>query len=226
MKKNIAAIILARAGSKGIPGKNLKEVLGKSLIYRLAKECVKSSIGSVFVYSDSDDILSEAKRAGASPVKRPEEASGDEISSEDTINRFLADHDPGKVFTDIAMVQCTTPFLRASHIDKVVEKYNTGKFDTVITAAEMPRYLGYKSGAKEKEFIPLYPYRALRQHMISTIFIENGGVYLTKRNLWEAGRRIGPNTGTVEMSWWESIEIDEPEDLEVARKIAPLFIEE
>ena len=222
--KKVAAIILARAGSKGIPDKNLKEILGQSLIYRTAKECVSSSLDSTFVYSDSDKILSEADKAGATAVKRPEEAAGDKISSEDTIKRFLEDHDPEKSLTDIAMVQCTTPFLKAEHIDKVVSKYSTGKYDSVITATEMPRYFGYKSGATRKEFIPLYPYRALRQHMISTIFIENGGVYLTKRKLWETGRRLGPDVGTVLMDWWESVEIDEPADLEAARRLASMFL--
>ena len=88
----------------------------------------------------------------------------------------------------------------------------------------MPHYLGYKSGDPEKEFIPLYPYRELRQHMNSSVFIENGGIYLSKRKLWEDGRRLGPNVGIISMNWWESIEIDEPEDLEAARKLAPMFL--
>jgi len=220
----IAAVILARAGSKGIPGKNLKNLLGQSLIYRTAKECVRSCVDSTFVYSDSTEILAEAEKAGATAIKRPREVSGDKISSEATLNQFLSDVDPDKSFKDVAMVQCTTPFLKTKHIDKVVKKYNKSRFDSVITATEMPHYLGYKSGADDKEFIPLFPYRALRQHMKSSIFIENGGVYLTKRKLWESERRLGPNVGVVRMDWWESIEIDEPEDLEAARKLAPLFL--
>ena len=224
--KKIAAIILARGGSKGIPGKNLKEILGQSLIFRTAKECVNSIIESTFVYSDSEEILSEAEKAGATPVKRPEDVSGDNVSSEDSIQRFLEENDPEARFTDIAMVQCTTPFLRAFHIDKVVSKYEKGLFDSVVTVTEMPHFLGYKSGATDKEFIPLYPYRALRQHMNSSIFIENGGVYLTKRRLWETGRRLGSNVGIITMDWWESIEIDEPPDLEAARRLSSMFLED
>jgi len=223
--KKIAAVILARAGSKGIPGKNLKDILGKSLIYRTAEVCVNSYVDSTFVYSDSEEILEEAAKAGATAVKRPEDVSGDDISSEDTINQFLSDRDPEKTFSDIAMVQCTTPFLKTAHVNKVVKKYTDGHFDSVITCTEMPHYLGYKSGDPKKEFIPLYPYRELRQRMNSSVFIENGGIYLTKRQLWENGRRLGPNVGIINMNWWESIEIDEPEDLEAARRLASLFLE-
>jgi len=217
-------VILARGGSKGIPNKNLQRVEGESLIFRITKECVSSCVDSTFVYSDSEEILSEAAEAGGSAVERPERVSGDKISSEDSIIHFLQENDPAGEFAAIAMVQCTTPFLKAGHINKVVRKFRSESFDSVITVTEMPRYLGYRSGSKEKEFIPLYPYRALRQHMNSSIFIENGGVYLTKRKLWESGRRLGPNVGVINMNWWESIEIDEPEDLEAARKLAPLFL--
>ena len=53
-----------------------------------------------------------------------------------------------------------------------------------------------------------------------TMWMENGGCYIAKRELWLAGRRLGRNNGAIEMPWWDSLEIDDPEDLEVARAIS------
>lgn len=215
------ALILARGGSKGIPGKNLKEVKGESLILRTATEAVKSLMDPVYVYSDSDSILGQAADSGgAILVSRPEEISGDGVSTEDTVKRFLRDEDSGGKHDCIAVLQCTTPFLNAEHLNLVVEKYNSDDYDSVLTATEFVRYLGYKGDLDRTEYIPVRPYRNLRQTDDPHIFMENGGCYLATRNLWLSGRRIGQKCGVVKMSWWESLEIDDPIDLEVARATA------
>ena len=53
--------------------------------------------------------------------------------------------------------------------------------------------------------------------------MENGGMYLTKREFWERKQRIGYVATTVVMHWWESIEIDDLFDLAVARALAPVI---
>jgi CMP-N-acetylneuraminic acid synthetase len=106
-----------------------------------------------------------------------------------------------------------------------VDIMRSGNHDSVITATRFTRFLGYL-GAKSKKWIPVYPYRFLRQEYDPPFFIENGGVYLATRGLWGSGRRMGTQCGVVLMDWWESLEIDEPEDLEVARAIAKHYIKE
>ena len=81
---NCVAIIPARGGSKGIPGKNLLKLAGKPLIAWSIEHALKSSkIDSVWVTSDSDEILSVSVAYGAKAIKRPASISGDKATSEE-----------------------------------------------------------------------------------------------------------------------------------------------
>ncbi|UCG53533.1 MAG: acylneuraminate cytidylyltransferase family protein [Candidatus Latescibacterota bacterium] len=224
--EDIPAVILARGGSKGIPRKNLMEIAGKSLVRRTAELCVESDLNPVYVYSDSTEILEEGQRGGAIGLMRPEEVSGDKTTSEETMLSFLLKADPGENFKAAAMVQCTTPFLKVRHLNKARRLFVTRECDSVVAATRMIKYLGYEKFNGHSAFIPLNPLRSLRQTMGRwNQWLESGAIYLATRKLWEIGRRIGEKCMVVSMSWWDSLEIDDPVDLEVARRLASLFLE-
>src|SRR4051812_12992965 len=86
----VVAVIPARAGSKGIPGKNLRTVGGRSLVRR-AVESARAArlVDGVVVSTDGDDIAAEAVAAGARVVRRPAELAGDEASSESALLHTL-----------------------------------------------------------------------------------------------------------------------------------------
>ena len=70
------AVIPARGGSQRIPGKNLRPMLGKSLVVRVIETCVESAIfGSVVVSTDSPEIAHISLETGASVIDRPEQLS-------------------------------------------------------------------------------------------------------------------------------------------------------
>jgi len=219
---SIIGLILARGGSKGIPGKNLKELCGKSLIFRCAENAIKSNLDKVYVYSDSEEILDEGRAAGALPIHRPEDVSGDVVTSEDTVIRFMKDMEMDHG-ADVMLIQCTTPFLKTSHIDAGIAAFEADdEFDSVISATACHRYLGYRN--RPGNWIPVFPYRWLRQEQDPLYYMENGGFYLSKNACWREGQRIGRKCGVVLMDWWESLEIDEPDDLMIADHIAKLFV--
>lgn len=221
----IPALILARGGSKGIINKNLREVIeGTSLVGRCVVEAMKSKLEPVYVWSDLQTIRLEALKWGAEAPKRPSEISGDSVSTEETVQVFLAQEDPDKKFSAIAILQCTTPFLMARHMDEAVNTFLSRRLDSVVTVTPFARFLGYPSHDETTDFTPVRPYRALRQQATPTTYMENGGLYLARRGVWLKGKRIGDTCGVVDMGWWESLEIDEPIDLEVARRLAPLFL--
>jgi len=220
----IPALILARGGSKGIPGKNLKEVGGQTLLAHCVSVATASRLSPVFVWSDSPDIRAEGTRMGAKCPPRDGRFATDTITSEESVAAFLEEHDPGEKWKAVALLQCTTPFLTTKALDLCVEKFEEGGRDAVITVVDATqRYLGYpQRGNGGSEFVPMRPYRALRQEEAMSMYMENGGCYLAKRELWVSGRRMGRNNGVVVMPWWDGLEIDEKDDLEVARVLAPL----
>lgn len=223
----IAAVVLARGGSKGIPRKNLRKIGGREIVARAADLAASATFDEVFVYSDDPEILGVVRRTtGATAVERPAEVSGDDATSEDTMARFVRDVDAGGRFDWFGLLQCTTPFLRRESLDEALEKARSGRFDTVVTVTDVVRFLAYSGGYPQREFVPVYPYRSMRQHFAGKLFMENGGLYLSKRDVWFTGRRYGGAVGVVRCTWWESLEIDEPIDLAVAQAIEPVMREE
>ncbi len=223
----IPVVIMARGGSKGIRNKNLQLIHGRSLIERAVTVAMRSDFNCVYVYSDSDAIVEEARNAGAEIVSRPPEVSGDTTTSEQTMRAFIKSVDPHAKLEAIALQQCTTPFLASEDLNMAYSMFIAEKFDSIVTATPFVRFLGYKlasiPGTQDpSDFVPLTPYRERRQ-TTNPMYMENGGLYLATRDLWMSGRRIGVRCGIVPMDWWRSLEIDDSSDLEVARSIAHLF---
>lgn len=219
----IVAVILARAGSKGIPRKNLQQVGGDSLVARAARKAISAGFDRVFVYSDDPEIRRVAEAAGALAPDRPADVSGDETTSEETIARFFADCDPGKEIEWLGLVQATTPFLPVGALKDAIAVARENVCDSVVTVCDVVRFLAYSGGYPQRAFVPFYPYRRMRQHFAGKIFMENGGLYMSRRAVWLAGSRYGAKVQPIKVGWWESIEIDDPTDLDVARAIAPIM---
>ena len=81
-------IIPARAGSKGIPRKNMMKVGGKTLV-QLSIEHALQLTDEVYVNSEDDEILEHAKEFGAIPYKRPMELAKDDTSLRDVISEMV-----------------------------------------------------------------------------------------------------------------------------------------
>lgn len=119
-KRKLIAIIPARAGSKRLPGKNLKPLFGKPLICWTIEEALKAeNISQVIVSTECPDIARIAEEAGAEvPFLRPESLAGDKSSTMDVLNHTIAQLEArGEVFTDVALLQPTSPLRGANHID-------------------------------------------------------------------------------------------------------------
>ena len=220
----VPALILARGGSKGIPGKNLKEVGGCSLLEHCIDVASRSRLSPVYVWSDSPAIRAEGEAHRAECPPRHPQLATDAITSEATVAAFLQEFDRDKIWPAVALLQCTTPFLTSDALDACLRKFQEEKRDAVVTVVDATqRYFGYpQRGNGKSEFVPMRPYRSLRQEESMSMYMENGGCYLAKRNLWIAGRRMGRNNGVVIMPWWDGLEIDEPNDLDVARALVRL----
>lgn len=118
--KKILAIIPARSGSKGLPNKNIRELLGKPLIAHsilVAKE--SKIIDEVFVSTDSAEYAKIAKEYGANiPFLRPEEISGDRSQAYDYIRNALDTYKDklGEIFDYFIVLQPTSPIRTTEHI--------------------------------------------------------------------------------------------------------------
>lgn len=115
-------VIPARAGSKRLPGKNLMQIGGKTLIRRCVETALATNLGQVWVNSNSEAICSEARSAGASTYLRPDRLAQDSTSTEEVIRDAAM---AGQWLQDrpIILMQCTSPFTTKEDIIALYANY-------------------------------------------------------------------------------------------------------
>jgi CMP-N-acetylneuraminic acid synthetase len=200
--EKILALINARGGSKGVPGKNKKPLLGKPLItYSIEAGQQSQLIDKILVSTDDEEIAQIAKDAGADvPFLRPAELATDTASQFDVIKHaveFLEEQ--GEHYDIICILQPTCPLRSAEDIDSTINLLKETGSDSAITIGELydkhpavvyemegenmitPYIKVDKSGTRRQEFKPLY-YRA-------------GTVYVMRRKcIFEDNNLYGDST--------------------------------
>jgi CMP-N-acetylneuraminic acid synthetase len=136
--KNVLAIIPARGGSKGIPGKNLRLLGGKPLIQYSIDAALKSElINKVVVSTDDDKIAAVSQKLGAEVIKRPESLAGDKALVIDAIRYTIGEVEKQNFNPDIiVLLECTSPLKSVEEIDLAIRKLLDDEADSVATFKE------------------------------------------------------------------------------------------
>nr|CAD7459955.1 unnamed protein product [Timema tahoe] len=116
----------------------------------------------------------------------------------------------------VALIQCTSPFLRPSFLDTAYSMMSGGDYDSVfsVTREFKLRWKELAGGVEPLNFDPSH--RPRRQDWPGEL-VENGMFYFTTCRLAQQGLLQGERCGVVEIPKNCSIEIDTPFDLELAR---------
>jgi N-acylneuraminate cytidylyltransferase/CMP-N,N'-diacetyllegionaminic acid synthase len=123
--KTFLVIILARSGSKGLPGKNIKNINGKPLVAWSIEAGLNSKyIDKLTVSTDSEEYAKIAKSFGAEvPFIRPNEISTDESSRKDAIEYSLDFFkDKGMTYDYVILLEPTSPLTTGKDIDSAIEQ--------------------------------------------------------------------------------------------------------
>jgi CMP-N,N'-diacetyllegionaminic acid synthase len=223
--KTVVAIIPARGGSKGIPRKNLKMLAGQPLVAHAITAALGSPLVTrVVVNSEDPEIREVAASFGAETQNRPVEFWYDETVQE--VDRLLMWsvrdlEDRGAIIDVIALVYPTAPLRQAEHITATVDLVINRGFDSALTLCKYNDYLWRVSPDGIAAPINYDPSkRGPHQKEHWNQWVENKAVYAMRRDLlMETGCRLGGRIGYVAMSKRDSIDIDDPEDLEIAAAI-------
>ena len=133
--KNVLAVIPARGGSKGIPGKNIKAFCGKPLIVHSIEAALNCSLISRTVVSTDDDSIAQvAKANGAQVINRPVELAVDTSLVIDAIRHaVLSVEEEGEDVDIVLLLEPTSPFRRKQDLEKCVQILLENKADSVAT---------------------------------------------------------------------------------------------
>ena len=138
------AFIPARGGSKGVPGKNIKEICGKPLIAWTIEAALKADcIDRVIVTTDDEAIARVAKEYGAEvPFMRPAELSSDTASAIDVYlhaTEFVM-NETGEKIDKFMVLLPTVPLRTEKHIDEAFNQFKADGATTLISFAERAQY--------------------------------------------------------------------------------------
>lgn len=202
----ILAVIPARAGSKGIPNKNIRIVAGHPLIYYSIQNALSSNyITDVIISTDSEHIRIIGEQMGVSVKWRDVLLCGDAV----TLDAVVADAIPGGEWDYIITMQPTSPTLRVETLDAAIKYVIDNGFDTVISAINAPRL---SWGEKDGKKVPNYIERLNRQYL-PPCYMETGAFVISKASVVTSNTRIGKKVDIYEIPEDESQDIDNFEDL-------------
>src|SRR5688572_24996706 len=228
----VLGIIPARGGSKGIRRKNLAPLGGRPLIaYTCDAARGSRALTRVIVSTDDDEVAAEALKLGIEvPFLRPRTLAGDDTPMIDVLVDLLSTLAGRESYRPDAVVllQPTSPFRRAGHIDAAVDTFLASGADSVVSVVPVPHQftpsslmeldgdrLVFKGRPDESADGDPGP---LRRQDKPQLFARNGPavVVVRARVLLEQRALYGADTRALVMSREDSLDIDEAFDLELA----------
>ncbi len=207
----VVAFVPVRLNSKRVVGKNIKPLGGKPMMcYLLETLANVKGIDEVYVYCSSDEVLPYLP-AGVKLLKRDTALDSDLALGEQIYDAFVKDVD-----ADVYMLAHTTsPFIKAETIENAIEEVTSGRHDSAFSAQKIQTFTWY-----EGKPLNYSPTCIPRTQTIEPIFVETSAFYIFKRDTWvKEHRRVGHNPYMAVVGPVEGIDIDYPEDFELAEKI-------
>lgn len=190
------AIIPARGGSKGLPGKNVRPLAGVPLIYHTIRAAMEAaSISRVIISTDDVEIAEAARACGAEvPFMRPAELARDDSMVMDTylytVDR-IAEERKRPIEAFVALLP-TVPLRSVDDIDGAVELFKSKRVDSVISVTEAPVPVQWYRKIDEKGVLCEYSSgfdAVLNRQELEPTYIPNGAVYVFRTERLRATRQ-------------------------------------
>ena len=196
-RPNILGVITARGGSKGIPGKNIKDLGGKPLICYSVNAAKQSDfITHLIVSTDDEAIASTAEECGAKvPFMRPKELAEDDIPHLPVMQHAVEfmEKETGITFDYVAIFQPTSPFRTKGDIDGTIQKLIDTGADSAVVVCEW--FEAHPTKAKRIQGDEVLPYfeaeTSTQRQELEKAYKRSGALYAMKRDVIMEGRRPG-----------------------------------
>ncbi len=226
---NLLAILPVRSGSKSIPNKNIATINGAPLlsyVINAAKDV--SQINNFVVTSDSDQYLDIAKSYSNNLLlrKRPENLAYDSTPDIPVLQDALkyAENKLNKKFTHIIQIHATSPLLTRNHLQNALNDFESSLADSMVsvtTASETPPI-------KIKKIVNNYLVPAVdgleekttsRRQDNNKYYIRNGAFYIVSVDFLNKGRLWGDKVKPFIMNKYDSVDINDMLDFQLAELI-------
>lgn len=216
--KKVLAVIPARSGSKGLPGKNIRMLHGRPLLgWPVLAAKYSKFVDRIIVSTDSEEFAAIAREQGAEvPFLRPEELSGDTAKSVDVVLHALDfSHEQGELFSYVVLLEPTSPMTEASDVDAALvrlEENGEGAVSVVGISKVEATHPAFDVCLDKNGIILPYIHElgeAIRRQDLEPLFFFDGSLYISevealyKRKTFYHEATLGYVTPR-----WKALEID------------------
>lgn len=207
------AFVPIKLNNQRTPGKNTKKFDdGSALITVFLRTLVKvKEFDEIYVFCSNPEIK-DYLIDGVEYLERPKYLDTQEATPQQIMGEFIK-----RIDADIyAVCHCTSPFVTVEHFSECVNAVMNEEYDSSFTAEKIQRLL-WSSDNKPFNFDPT---NIPRTQDLKPIYNEVSAAYVFKKEVFEKyKRRIGINPHITEVSGVECVDIDYPEDFEIANAI-------
>ena len=207
----ITAIMPIKLYSERCPGKNIRTLGAKPLLqYELDSLKRTGLCDEINVFCSSEEIIPYLPE-GVNFVKRPEYLDLSTANFTQIFEHFMAQRD-----ADIYVyAHATAPFITVETMTKCIEAVKFGKYDSAFCAIKLQDYL-WQNGEPLNFDATDLP----RTQDLQPIYQETSGIYVFTKEVFEKyHRRVGVNPFIKEVSFKEAVDIDNPEDFDLAEAL-------
>ncbi|MEO8851586.1 MAG: acylneuraminate cytidylyltransferase family protein [Allobranchiibius sp.] len=215
-------MIPVRGGSKGVPGKNLRQIEGRPLVVWTIEQALAVEGLDVLVSTDDERIAEVARAAGASvPFLRPAALAQDATPTEPVVQhaiQYQVDH--GRAPDSVMLLQATSPLRLPGTLDRAIAQFTASEADSLVGVVPFAPFFWWQGQDGQS---PRADYevqaRPRRQDLTSAElrYRETGSLYLTKSWVYQKhDNRLGGRIELFVMDEVEGIDIDTEHDLRLA----------
>lgn len=213
MHSDVIALVPARAGSKGLPGKNIRDICGKPLYRHSVDAALEAGISKVYISTDIEEIFSHSLPMGVSVVRRPPELARDTTTMAEVLLEFLDSNHPGG--GTVVLLQPTSPLRKAHHIEAGLNLFLQGNCSLVMSVC--PANSGALKWGQIRgdrfETLSDPRYCFANRQTLPPVFRPNGALYVFDVDSFrETGDFSSASIKVVQMSEEESLDVDTLDD--------------
>ncbi|MCP4323275.1 MAG: acylneuraminate cytidylyltransferase family protein [Psychromonas sp.] len=217
------AIIPARGGSKGLPGKNIKPLNGKPMIaYTIEAALSCPSISQVFVSTDDKEIYEVAIQYGAQETfLRPKELATDTALAIDnyiyTITRLNNESESQTKIDSFVVLQPTSPLRSSEDIEQAITLFKEKNADSVVSYCQEQHPISWHKYLDENQQLEdILPANIQNRQALRESYYPNGAIYVFSYQLIASQKYYSENSYPYVMPRSRSIDIDTIDDFNYA----------
>jgi len=227
LKPTVLAVIPARGGSKGVPGKNIRLLNGKPLLaYTVEQARQVEELTLTVVSTDDPKIEAVAEICGVKVVRRPPELATDSASTEAALLHALdwLENNEGRRFDFVMVLEPTSPLRTPETIRRALARLIETGLDSLMTVRETRENIGT---CENHCFRPLVPGAPRRRQLRQPFYVESSTVYVCRvEYLRKTGTLVADPWATEVVPEREAVDINTLEDFLAAEAILRQSTEE